>query len=149
MPLLIGVRHVHIDDDLLAILVDHRRQVRGMQTAAQPGGQHREIVLPHEREQLGAVFEPVIFRRVHYSSSATACAAIPSTRPMKPMPSVVVALMLTIAGVMPRSAAMLPIMRGMCGDMRGSWAMMVASILTTRSFCWMSFFATSRRSLRL
>jgi len=38
-------------------------------------------------------------------SSTTACAAMPSARPRKPRPSVVVALMLTPASSMPRSRA--------------------------------------------
>ena len=44
---------------------------------------------------------------------------------------------------------MLAIMRGMCGAMRGSWAMMVASRLTILKFSSPSFLATSRSSLRL
>ena len=61
----------------------------------------------------------------------------------------VVALMLIIAGVRPRSAAMFPIMRATCGAMRGSCAMMVASMFTTWRLSEPSFFATSRSSLRL
>src|SRR5258706_6392511 len=64
------------------------------------------------------------------SMSATASAAMPSPRPMKPSCSVVVALMLTAPGATPRSAAILPTMRAMCGAMRGVSATMVASTLT-------------------
>ena len=44
---------------------------------------------------------------------------------------------------------MLPIMRGMCGAMRGASAMMVASTLTTLSFCSFSLAARLRSSTRL
>src|SRR5919197_5964318 len=148
-PLRIGVRHVHVDDDLLALFLHHRRQMRPVQRAAATGHQHRKVVRAHESDELGPVLDAVVRRRIHYSTSATACAAMPSMRPRKPRCSVVVALMLISAGVMPRSAAMLPIMRAMCGAMRGSCAMMVASMLTTSSSSAASFFATSRSSLRL
>ena len=69
----------------LPCVVDHHRQVRGVQRAAGAGDQHGEAVGAHEREQLGAVLEPVVGRRVHVSRSAPPpCAAMPSPRPMKP-----------------------------------------------------------------
>src|SRR5207253_5205445 len=148
-PLLVGTRHVHVERQLAALLLHQRGQVRSAQAAAAAGDEHREVVLAHEGDELRSVLQPVVGWGIHYSRSATACAAMPSTRPRKPRCSVVVALMLTIAGAIPRSAAMLPVMRATCGAMRGSWAMMVASMLTTRRLRTASFLATSRRSLRL
>src|SRR5262245_24912225 len=56
-------------------------------------------------------------------SSTTASAAMPSPRPTKPSFSVVLALTLTASTAMPRSAARLARIAGMCGAMRGAWAM--------------------------
>src|SRR5688500_827319 len=149
LPLRIGLRHVHVQHDVLALLVDHHGKVGGMKRAAGAGDQHGEAVGAHELEELGAVLQPIVGRRIHQSTSTTAMAAMPSPRPMKPRRSVVVALTLIAAGAMARSAAMLPIMRLTCGAMRGASAMMVASRLTTFSFSPASFCATSRSSLRL
>ena len=64
-------------------------------------------------------------------SKATACTAMPSSRPVKPSRSVVVALTLTWSTATPRSSAINPRMVSMCGAIFGAWATMVASTLPT------------------
>src|SRR5687767_13109418 len=148
LPLRVVLRHVHVEDDVLvSAYLD--RQMGCMKRAASAGDEQREAVAAHELHELRAVLQPVVARRIHYSSSAIACAAMPSRRPMKPSCSVVVALMLIAAGAIPRSAAMLAIMRSMCGAMRGACARMFASTLMTLSLFSRSFCATSRSSPRL
>src|SRR6185503_1817520 len=149
LPLGVVLRHVRVDDNVLAVVVDQYREMGSMQRAAGAGHQHGKAVGAHERHELGTILQPVVGGGVHQSSRATAMAAMPSPRPMKPSCSVVVALMLIAPGATPRSAAMLPTMRVTWGAMRGASATMVASTFTTLSLRPPSFFATSRRSWRL
>src|SRR6185503_12013488 len=121
-PLLVVARHVHVQHQAGVALLDHGREMRAEQRAAGAGHQQDEAVGAHEGEHLGAVLDLVVGRRVHQSTSATACAAMPSPRPIAPSRSVVVALRLIAPPARPRSAAMLAIMRGMWGAIRGSWA---------------------------
>ncbi len=62
---------------------------------------------------------------------ATACAAIPSPRPVKPSFSVVVALTLTRSGAMPRIAAIRSIIATRCGPIFGRSQMIVTSTAAT------------------
>ena len=54
------------------------------------------------------------------STVATAWAAMPSRRPVKPSPSVFVAFTLTLSRSMPAMRAMLVTMASRCGPMRGA-----------------------------
>ena len=67
-PLRVVLRHMHVDDDLLALLVDGHRQVRGVQHPARAGHEDRKIVRTQEREQVASAFQAVIGRGIHFSS---------------------------------------------------------------------------------
>ena len=62
LPLRVVLRHVHVDDDLLAVIMHGDRQVRGMQRPARSRDQHREVVRAHELQQLNSVFGLVVGR---------------------------------------------------------------------------------------
>ena len=57
LPLRVVLRHVHVDDDLLALLVHRDRQVRGVQHAAGARDENRKTVRPQERMQFGSIFD--------------------------------------------------------------------------------------------
>ena len=65
----------------------------------------------------------------HHSTCATASAAMPSLRPMKPIISLVVALMPTRSGLMPSAAPMFARIASRCGRTLGASATSVESTL--------------------
>src|SRR5262249_9630768 len=98
------------------------------QAGPEPGAEQRQRV--PERTALGQLSGLKAQRvRDHAGSPtvATAWAAIPSPRPVKPSPSVVVALMLTRSGSSVAKAATRAIMAERCGPMRGRSQISVTS----------------------
>src|SRR5690606_34715394 len=83
------------------------------------------------------------------SSSATAWAAMPSPRPVKPRRSLVVALTLTAPTPTSRSAATWVRIASRCGASLGASQTTTLSTLETRQPCWRSSASTWRSIIRL
>src|SRR6202011_74761 len=109
-----------------------------------PAGVHAHLARFQRTELLLALPERVVQPQGHGfgSSSATACAEIPSLRPSAPRPSGEVALTPTQAGSTRRGPARASAIDLRCGCRRGSWAEITASTLTTRQPA-----SSSRRAL--
>ncbi|MCG3150609.1 MAG: hypothetical protein PCFJNLEI_04097 [Verrucomicrobiae bacterium] len=85
----------------------------------------------------------------HSSTETIAIATTPSLRPVKPMCSLVVALMPIWSGRIRRLAPMISCILGMCGEIFGACAMMAASMLLMVALSSRNFSATSRRMIML
>src|ERR1035441_704780 len=68
----------------------------------------------------------------HISTEAIATTTMPSSRPVNPMCSLVVALTPTCVGATPRFFPRISCIFGMCGAIFGAWAIIIASMLLIR-----------------